>query len=70
MTRTTLILPLDALVGSPVKAIVRDMIATSKRLDLPVSMALNGTRLLAFPTSTMAEIRRDYEAQLAAGNEA
>ncbi len=60
----TLILPLEALAGSAVQDIARDMIATAKRLDLPVSLDMNGTHLLAFPDSTMAEIRRDYEAQL------
>ena len=67
MTRrhpSALILPLDALAGSSVKDIARDMIATSKRLDLPVSLDMNGTHLLAFPDSTMAEIGRDYETQL------
>ncbi|MFS0736917.1 hypothetical protein ABC347_07695 [Sphingomonas sp. 1P06PA] len=64
MSRYNLILPLEGLAGSSVKDIARDMIAVSKRLDIPVSMNMNGTRLLAFPNSTMAEIQRDYEAQL------
>ena len=50
--------------GGSVRDIAREMIATAKRLDIPVSLNMNGTRLLVFPTSTMAEIQRDYEAQL------
>ena len=42
----------------------REMIATAKRLDIMVSLDMNGTHLLALPTSTMAEIQRDYETQL------
>ena len=50
--------------GSSVKDIARDMIAVAKRLDLMVSLDMNGTHLLALPSSTMTEIQRDYEAQL------
>lgn len=64
----TLILPLDAIAGSSVKGIARDMIATAKRLDIAVSMSLNGTRLLAFPTSKLMDLQLDYDAQLASGD--
>lgn len=69
MARTTLILPLDALPGSSIKDIAQEMIATAKRFDMPVKLSMNGTRLLVFPTSTLGEIRGDYEQQLMAGEE-
>ena len=64
MTRHNVILPLEGLAGASVKDIAREMIAVSKRLDVAVSLNMNGTRLLAFPTSTMAELQQDYEQQL------
>lgn len=67
--RYSIILPLEGLAGSHVEDIAREMIATAKRFDMPVSLAMNGTRLLAFPNSTMAEMREDYETQLTLGEE-
>ncbi len=67
--RHAVILPLDGLVGSSVQDIARGMIAAAKRFDMPVSMAMNGTRLLAFPESTMKDLREDYERQLMAAEE-
>lgn len=64
MSHWNVILPLEGMPGSSVQDIAREMIAVAKRLDLMVSLNMNGTHLLAVPTSTMAEIKRDYEAQL------
>ena len=44
------------------------MIAAAKRFEMPVTLDMNGAHLIAFPTSTLADIRRDYEAQLATGD--
>lgn len=72
MTRPNLahavILPLEGNASSLVQDVAKGMIAAAKRFGMPMSLGMNGTRLLAFPTSTLAEIRRDYEAQLAAGD--
>lgn len=62
--RCNIMLPMEGMAGSSVKDIARDMVATAKRLDLAVSLKMNGTFLLAFPDSTIGEIKADYETQL------
>lgn len=64
MTSRNVILPLEGMPGSSVKDIARDMIAVAKRMDIMVSLNMNGVHLLALPSTTLAEIQRDYETQI------
>jgi hypothetical protein len=64
MSERNVILRLEGLAGSAVKDIAADMQSVSDRLALPVSLDMNGTHLLTFPGSSVAEIKRDYEQQL------
>lgn len=68
--RHNIIVPVEGFAGSSIRDIGRDMIDLSVKLDAPVSCGVNGTRLLAFPTSTMKELQADYERQLHASDPA
>lgn len=70
MTRHNLILPLEGMPGSTVKDIARDMQAAADRFGMMVSLDMNGARLLAVPGGSVADIRKDYEAQLRSADDA
>ena len=58
------IVPLEGLAGSHITDVAAGMISLAKRFGAPVSLDMNGARLLVFPNSTLWEVRQDYEAQL------
>ena len=64
MKRYNLTLPLEGIAGSSVQDVAADMIKAAKRFDMGVTLNMNGAHLIAFPDSTVASLRADYEAQL------
>ena len=64
MILSNLILPLEGMAGSAVKDIAADMQTAADRFGMMVSLDMNGTHLLAVPGGSVADIKRDYEAQL------
>lgn len=64
MLRHNVKLRLEGFAGAAVKDIAASMQRVSDQLGLPVALDMNGTHLLTFPGGSIADIRRDYEAQL------